>query len=205
MITAMVAFMVAAIPTAIPDIGVSAKLNATKLRPGREYTVTVSVDLPASVGADAAGIPAPLLQIETPDSVQLTGKHLTTYKELSRNEFLQKPYERLLEEPTSRFAFKLLKKPQPKDAINLNVIAYVADSSKKNMRFVRKRLSLPIAVGATATSVEPTNSTWGKEDLVQIGSQAPDFTLPTLTGGNATLSQYRGKKNVIVTTYRAFW
>jgi len=190
---------------ASPDIGVLAKLTATKLRPAREYTVVVSLDLPGGFGTDKAGVPAPLLQLEIPDCIQLSGKHLTTYKELSRNEFLEKPYERLLEKTTEKIHFKLLHKPGPDDAINLNIIAYVADSSGDNMQFIRKRLTLPIRPGAIATPVEPTNSQWGTHDLLQIGSEATDFTLPTLTGGSATLSQFRGKKNVLVTTYRAHW
>lgn len=33
---------------------------------------------------------------------------------------------------------------------------------------------------------------------VEVGDPAPDFTLPAHTGENVTLSQYRGKKNVVL-------
>ena len=31
-----------------------------------------------------------------------------------------------------------------------------------------------------------------------VGDMAPDFTLATTAGGNTTLSDYRGKKNVVL-------
>jgi peroxiredoxin len=36
---------------------------------------------------------------------------------------------------------------------------------------------------------------------VEVGQEAPDFTLPATTGGKITLSQFRGKKNVLVEFY----
>ena len=40
---------------------------------------------------------------------------------------------------------------------------------------------------------------------VAIGSSAPDFTLETREGGTATLSQFRGGKNVVLVFYRGHW
>jgi peroxiredoxin len=40
---------------------------------------------------------------------------------------------------------------------------------------------------------------------VELGREAPDFTLPTFHGGKITLSQYRGKKNVILSFVPAAW
>ena len=40
---------------------------------------------------------------------------------------------------------------------------------------------------------------------VQIGSRAPDFTLPSLDGETTTLSQYTGKKNVVLSFVPAAW
>jgi thioredoxin-dependent peroxiredoxin len=36
---------------------------------------------------------------------------------------------------------------------------------------------------------------------VQVGDQAPDFALPSQMGSNVTLSEYRGKKNVVLYFY----
>jgi len=40
---------------------------------------------------------------------------------------------------------------------------------------------------------------------VKAGSHAPDFTLPAVSGGKVKLSQYRGKKNVVISFVPAAW
>ena len=40
---------------------------------------------------------------------------------------------------------------------------------------------------------------------VKVGELAPDFTLPAVRGGKVTLSQYRGKKNVVLSFVPAAW
>ena len=40
---------------------------------------------------------------------------------------------------------------------------------------------------------------------VKMGERAPDFTLPAVRGGKVTLSQYRGKKNVVISFVPAAW
>lgn len=40
---------------------------------------------------------------------------------------------------------------------------------------------------------------------VKVGDAAPDFTLPAVSGGKITLSQYRGKKNVVISFVPAAW
>ena len=42
-------------------------------------------------------------------------------------------------------------------------------------------------------------------DRVKIGDAAPDFTLESEKGHPVTLSQFRGKKNVILVFYRGHW
>ncbi len=46
-----------------------------------------------------------------------------------------------------------------------------------------------------------------REDLdrVQVGDEAPDFTLAAYSGDYLTLSQYRGQKNVVLVFYRGHW
>lgn len=36
---------------------------------------------------------------------------------------------------------------------------------------------------------------------LEVGDQAPDFTLPSTTGGKVSLSQFRGKKLVLLEFY----
>jgi len=40
---------------------------------------------------------------------------------------------------------------------------------------------------------------------IKIGEPAPDFTLPSIQGEEITLSQYRGKKNVVISFVPAAW
>lgn len=40
---------------------------------------------------------------------------------------------------------------------------------------------------------------------VRAGQAAPDFTLEALAGGTVTLSQFRGKKTVVLQFYRGHW
>jgi cytochrome oxidase Cu insertion factor (SCO1/SenC/PrrC family) len=40
---------------------------------------------------------------------------------------------------------------------------------------------------------------------VSVGSEAPDFTLEALRGPAVTLSQFRGKQDVILVFYRGHW
>lgn len=66
----------------------------------------------------------------------------------------------------------------------------------------------PVAAGAQAAGLGPADG----RDLpgvdtgrVKVGDPAPDFTLETLPGGTVILSQFRGKKNVILQFYRGHW
>ncbi len=40
---------------------------------------------------------------------------------------------------------------------------------------------------------------------VAVGTVAPDFTLESKDGGTVTLSQFRGKKTVVLVFYRGHW
>jgi peroxiredoxin (alkyl hydroperoxide reductase subunit C) len=40
---------------------------------------------------------------------------------------------------------------------------------------------------------------------VKVGQEAPDFTLPAVSGGKISLSQFRGKKHVVLSFIPAAW
>ncbi len=40
---------------------------------------------------------------------------------------------------------------------------------------------------------------------VKVGNQAPDFSLPSVSGEKISLKQYRGKKNVVLSFVPAAW
>ena len=50
-------------------------------------------------------------------------------------------------------------------------------------------------------ALKPVDSTL----KVKIGQPAPDFTLPSVTGEKISLSQYRGKKHVVISFVPAAW
>ncbi|MBW2471780.1 MAG: peroxiredoxin [Deltaproteobacteria bacterium] len=71
-------------------------------------------------------------------------------------------------------------------------------------------LSAAIALGASEAfkgniynpgQLKPVDSTL----KVKIGQPAPDFTLPSVTGEKISLSQYRGKKHVVISFVPAAW
>ena len=81
------------------------------------------------------------------------------------------------------------------------------------------KISRLIGVGATlavwASSAAAQEKKLGPADgaglspfdtgRVAIGVPAPDFTLVSKDGGTVTLSQFRGKKDVVLVFYRGYW
>jgi peroxiredoxin len=41
--------------------------------------------------------------------------------------------------------------------------------------------------------------------ILKVGDRAPDFTLPSISGEKVSLSQFRGKKNVVISFVPAAW
>ena len=42
-------------------------------------------------------------------------------------------------------------------------------------------------------------------ERVKLGQAAPDFTLEDVDGKSITLSEFRGKKSVVLVFYRGYW
>jgi len=88
---------------------------------------------------------------------------------------------------------------------------------------MRKKINLVLALGLTAVfflspnaycrsaafknniydpgTLKPRNSIL----KVKVGKRAPDFTLPSVSGGKISLSRYLGKKNVVLSFVPAAW
>jgi cytochrome oxidase Cu insertion factor (SCO1/SenC/PrrC family) len=72
-----------------------------------------------------------------------------------------------------------------------------------------------VAMFAVATVEAQVAPTLGPKDgaglspldtaRVAVGTPAPDFTLEAKDGGTVTLSQFRGKKEVVLVFYRGHW
>jgi len=182
-------------------ITLSARIEARELAVGQEYEAVLAFAF--REGWSGAGISAPILQIDVPKGLELTGPVLTEYADLAKNEFLQAPFERLLKASPTRIGFRIVKEPAAGATLYLNVLAYAGEGD--DAWFLRRRVALPIVPGATAAAVPADRSDWGVEKVLQIGDRAAPFTLPRADESKVSLEKLRGKKNVLVTTYRAHW
>ena len=186
-------------------VRVSAKIAADALEVGQTYELVISVNLRPGWSASDSGIAQPLLQISLPDSVEPTQPVMTSYQQLSQNEFLSAPFERMVTGKTERVEFKLLRQPSPEDRIAFSILAYVGQKDSDDAWFVRKRYEVAIEPGAKARKASTDVSDWGIGDELQIGDKAAAFELPQADGSIVSLAKYLGKKNIVITTYRAFW
>ena len=209
MIYLVTAIMMTAHPAATPApddlMTITAKMPEGPLVSGEEYAFTLSVEIKKGIAVRKAGLPAPILQLDVPSSVRLAGKVLTEQGELAKNEFLHAPFERLVDESPAKIVFRLVGDPAADDRIAFNVLAYLKGKTEAEFRFVRKRFELPIRGGAEAVAVDPAVSTWGDNEFLRIGARAAPFSLPSAAGPKVSLESYLGRKNVLVTTYRAHW
>ena len=135
----------------------------------------------------------------------LEGKVLTEYRDLAKNEFVREPFERMIDPGKTEIGFTLLSEPEPGDYLSLNVIAYIKSEAGDDNYYIRRRLDLALQPGAKAKETDATDTAWGSHDTLVVGDKADDFTLPQYGGTSISLADYRGKKNVIITTYRAHW
>ena len=60
-------------------------------------------------------------------------------------------------------------------------------------------------VSAQLGPKEGTNLAPTEINRVKIGQPAPDFSLEDVDGHVLTLSDYRGKKSVVLVFYRGYW
>ena len=190
---------------------VSATLTSSSIEAG-SHEIELTVDFADGWSGSDAGIPKPLLQIEVPGGVSLDGKRVTAYRQLARNEFVMEPFERLISPGTTEIAFSIADVDAVEQgrggAIGLNVIAYVSEEGSDEAYMVRRRLDVPLTAGMTVTGTgQATNSAWTPNDgyVWQIGDEVDDVKLPRADGSLVDLGSYAGEKNIIVTTYRAFW
>lgn len=58
-------------------------------------------------------------------------------------------------------------------------------------------LGLMLALGIVATAQRPTPP----KTHLKVGDAAPDFTLPSTAGDKVKLSDFKGKKNVVLAFY----
>lgn len=188
-------------PVADDAVTVTARVEAGV----RGSDIVLDIEYADGWTGSKAGIPAPILQIDAPPSVKLNGKVLTKYRDLARNEFLHEPFERLIKTTPARIGFTIDGDPNPNQPIGLNVLIYVRGDTETSASFVRRRLELSPKLGSVAKVVPASTSAWGRDGGLQIGDKAEPFSLPRADGSTVSLGDYLGQKNILVTTYRAYW
>ncbi|MFT7462737.1 MAG: hypothetical protein ACI9EF_001079 [Pseudohongiellaceae bacterium] len=190
-----------------PDdiVQVTARMADTALVVDEISTFTIDVTFAEGAAASAAGLPAPVLQLDVPASMKLEGPYLTTLRQLSGNEHLQHPFERMIKTGGTTVEFTLQGEPAEGETLGIIVSGYVTTS--ETAFFLRKRLELPLTAGAEAVAGDDRNSSWGTdEDLLKIGQAAPAISLPSADGQQTLdLDEHLGSSNVLLVTYRAFW
>lgn len=189
-----------------PDVRVLARLEAERLVVGESYAARVSVELPASLSSESSAARALFVQLDAPASIELLGERPTGYDALAANEFLQEPFERLLEGDAATIPFRYLGGDDA-GSLGIVVLGYLRDAATGEERFLRKRVELPVKARAEGVPGDASDSSWGDDpELLQIGDVAPSFDAALVDGtGRFTLDEVLGRETVIVTTYRAFW
>ncbi len=184
---------------------VSASMDSGEWTPGSDHVLNLEVTMKDGWSASTSGIPQPLLQIQKPASVTLEGKVLTKFEDLARNEFLQAPYERLIEGTRAEIGFTVKGDPRDGETLAFTVLAYVSDDPDSRGWFVRKRMEVELKPDAVAKEVSAEDSTWGDSGVLQIGDDAESFELPRADESYLVMDDYLYEKNIVVTTYRAYW
>jgi len=199
------AICVALTGTAPPEdvIKMDMRIDSAERKVGESMRLFVTVDLKEGWTGSAGKVPNFILQVDAPACVEMKGPRLEGVRNLSRNGFLRPPEEKMMEGRETSFEFKLTKAPGADDRFAVNLIGYATDAEQTDVWYVRRRMAL--AKGATATRIDESPSKWGIGNELELGDKAVPFKLPQADGTNVDLSQYLGKKNIIVSTYRAFW
>jgi len=69
-------------------------------------------------------------------------------------------------------------------------------------------VGLPVLAHAQSSKLGPKDGAGlprTDTSRIAVGTVAPDFTLEALAGAPVTLSEFRGKKNIILVFYRGHW
>lgn len=187
-----------ALAAALDDVAVRARMADGPIEPGVEHTFTVELVVPEGTATDAAGLPAPFLQLAVPPGVTLT-------ETPSDQQFISVPYERLMDGPSVTIPFELDDTVVEDATLGVIVTAYLTGDDRQ--RFLRERLELPLKGGAAAVPGDATDSSWGTDrELLSIGDRVEPFALPLAEGIEPfDLGRVLGKRPVFLTTYRAHW
>ena len=195
------------------ELGASARIAATTLEVGAQYEIVLTLELEGQInplytweeGYQPGGLRRPLVQIDAPAPVTLLGgapNELLTPDDFQAS-FLRAPHGLRAKGKQVRIPFRLESAPKPKDSIGINVIVYLGQDTRREARFVRRRIELPLRAGAESAAEQEGDGSWGPDGVLAIGDDAPDFELFGLTlGAKTALRGLRARSDVLVLFYR---
>ena len=214
--TTLLALATIVAPVRSPNVGdpdplvVTASLSRAALLPGVEHHLVVSFRLAEEWSARGLPLigsvaPQPLLQLDVPRGVELTGPRADTPDEILRAAYVDLPYERVLYEAQTRIEFRVTAELEPDTTIEFNVLLYVLPPGEGRARAIRQRYRLPLEPGARAVRVPATASGWGRGSRLQLGDRLPDLRLPRVFGPECALAELTGgeKRSLVVMTYHS--
>ncbi|MGE3182955.1 MAG: hypothetical protein AB7N71_15100 [Phycisphaerae bacterium] len=202
MILGMAGLFIALLAPPPDAIRISAELKPGALMVGQNHKFEVAASMAA--GWSSKKQPPLITQLDYPACVAPVDKVLKG-KELAENEFIAEPYEYLLRENGREIEFRLIAAPADGDAIGINVIGYLRGEDDDAVWFVRKRFELPLKPGAAADPADAADSKWSEPNVLQIGDKLPAISLPQADGEKVDFAEHAKGKNLVITTYRAFW
>lgn len=176
-----------------------------KIEQGETARLIVDVAVKPGWSIEKAGVSNAIIQVDVPSCVKLLGERAKTKKQLARAGFIRSPEERLADGPTTEFEFEPTAPCHDDEPFEINILAYVSPPDGSDAWFVRRRIALPIKRGATSHEVDASKSDWGIGKELQIGDKAPLMKLPRADGTMIDLARDLGKRNIVITTYRAYW
>lgn len=176
-----------------------------RIERGSTAQLVVEIDVKDGWSIDKAGVTNAIVQAEVPDCVRLVGERAKTIKALARAGFIRGPEEQLAESSRTVFPFEVTSDCGQSDQFAINVLGYVSPPDGADAWFVRRRLMVAVADKAISHEADASTSNWGVGRELQLGEKAPLMALPRADGTMVDLDQQLGKKNIVITTYRAYW
>ncbi|MCA9254894.1 MAG: hypothetical protein KDA33_04625 [Phycisphaerales bacterium] len=202
----MIALASASIASAPPaeTLRASARLEGS-LAEGATARLVVRIDVNEGWTLGDAGLPNAVIQVDAPACARVVGERARDAKALSKSGFLRLPEERMADGAETAFEFRLNSAPGADDSFGINVLAYVSPPDGADAWFVRQRIAIPLRKDARSTPANAVTSRWSGDDGLQLGEKPELMKLPRADGSLVDLGEHLGRKNIVITTYRAFW
>jgi cytochrome oxidase Cu insertion factor (SCO1/SenC/PrrC family) len=93
-----------------------------------------------------------------------------------------------------------------------NTLAVIITKEEESFMIVRSLVAFAFALSLACTPVfaqlgpnDGANLAPTDLDRIKVGQPAPDFTLENIDGKQVSLSEFRGKKSVVLVFYRGQW